>query len=209
MEEKKHKRIREQKHSSMWILIIVIIIVIISIVSLFVDNKQFQNNIEEKKKLEQELERIKQENKEKEEKEEKEKQEQERQKAYQEEQNKKEEIEKNISEENKKNVKKIKEEIKEVNNKNNKENKTQKELSQDIQKVIDKSNEKWDDKEKNRADTALELVKKHLGNEGYAYNLMDKVNDNIYMVVVLDNNTREVIGYYYSDIEKNIVVKEE
>lgn len=201
MEEKKHKRIREQKHSSIWILIIVIIIVIISIVSLFVDNKKFQNNIEEKKKLEQELEKIKQENKEKEE--------QERQKAYQEEQNKKEEIEKNISEENKKNVKKIKEEIKEVNNKNNKENKTQKELSQDIQKVIDKSNEKWDDKEKNRADTALELVKKHLGNEGYAYNLMDKVNDNIYMVVVLDNNTREVIGYYYSDIEKNIVVKEE
>ena len=206
MEEKKHKRIREQKHSSIWILIIVIIIVIISIVSLFVDNKKFQNNIEEKKKLEQELERIKQENKEKEEKE---KQEQERQKAYQEEQNKKEEIEKNIPEENKKNVKKIKEEIKEVNNKNNKENKTQKELSQDIQKVIDKSNEKWDDKEKNRADAALELVKKHLGNEGYAYNLMDKVNDNIYMVVVLDNNTREVIGYYYSDIEKNIVVKEE
>lgn len=206
MEEKKHKRIREQKHSSIWILIIVIIIVIISIVSLFVDNKKFQNNIEEKKKLEQELEKIKQENKEKEEKE---KQEQERQKAYQEEQNKKEEIEKNIPEENKKNVKKIKEEIKEVNNKNNKENKTQKELSQDIQKVIDKSNEKWDDKEKNRADAALELVKKHLGNEGYAYNLMDKVNDNIYMVVVLDNNTREVIGYYYSDIEKNIVVKEE
>lgn len=206
MEEKKHKRIREQKHSSIWILIIVIIIVIISIVSLFVDNKKFQNNIEEKKKLEQELEKIKQENKEKEEKE---KQEQERQKAYQEEQNKKEEIEKNIPEENKKNVKKIKEEIKEVNNKNNRENKTQKELSQDIQKVIDKSNEKWDDKEKNRADTALELVKKHLGNEGYAYNLMDKVNDNIYMVVVLDNNTREVIGYYYSDIEKNIVVKEE
>ena len=203
MEEKKHKRIREQKHSSIWILIIVIIIVIISIVSLFVDNKKFQNNIEEKKKLEQELERIKQE------KEEKEKQEQERQKVYQEEQNKKEEIEKNIPEENKKNVKKIKEEIKEVNNKNNKENKTQKELSQDIQKVIDKSNEKWDDKEKNRADTALELVKKHLGNEGYVYNLMDKVNDNIYMVVVLDNNTREVIGYYYSDIEKNIVVKEE
>ena len=203
MEEKKHKRIREQKHSSIWILIIVIIIVIISIVSLFVDNKKFQNNIEEKKKLEQELERIKQE------KEEKEKQEQERQKVYQEEQNKKEEIEKNISEENKKNVKKIKEEIKEVNNKNNKGNKTQKELSQDIQKVIDKSNEKWDDKEKNRADIALELVKKHLGNEGYAYNLMDKVNDNIYMVVVLDNNTREVIGYYYSDIEKNIVVKEE
>lgn len=206
MEEKKHKRIREQKHSSIWILIIVIIIVIISIVSLFVDNKKFQNNIEEKKKLEQELEKIKQENKEKEEKE---KQEQEKQKAYQEEQNKKEEIEKNIPEENKKNVKKIKEEIKEVNNKNNKGNKTQKELSQDIQKVIDKSNEKWDDKEKNRADTALELVKKHLGNEGYAYNLMDKVNDNIYMVVVLDNNTREVIGYYYSDIEKNIVVKEE
>ena len=206
MEEKKHKRIREQKHSSIWILIIVIIIVIISIVSLFVDNKKFQNNIEEKKKLEQELEKIKQENKEKEEKE---KQEQERQKAYQEEQSKKEEIEKNIPEENKKNVKKIKEEIKEVNNKNNKENKTQKELSQDIQRVIDKSNEKWDDKEKNRADTALELVKKHLGNEGYAYNLMDKVNDNIYMVVVLDNNTREVIGYYYSDIEKNIVVKEE
>ena len=206
MEEKKHKRIREQKHSSIWILIIVIIIFIISIVSLFVDNKKFQNNIEEKKKLEQELEKIKQENKEKEEKE---KQEQERQKAYQEEQSKKEEIEKNIPEENKKNVKKIKEEIKEVNNKNNKENKTQKELSQDIQKVIDKSNEKWDDKEKNRADAALELVKKHLGNEGYAYNLMDKVNDNIYMVVVLDNNTREVIGYYYSDIEKNIVVKEE
>ena len=206
MEEKKHKRIREQKHSSIWILVIVIIIVIISIVSLFVDNKMFQNNIEEKKKLEQELEKIKQENKEKEEKE---KQEQERQRAYQEEQNRKEEIEKNISEENKKNVKKIKEEIKEVNNKNNKENKTQKELSQDIQKVIDKSNEKWGDKEKNRADTALELVKKHLGNEGYAYNLMDKVNDNIYMVVVLDNNTREVIGYYYSDIEKNIVVKEE
>ena len=206
MEEKKHKRIREQKHSSIWILIIVIIIVIISIVSLFVDNKKFQNNIEEKKKLEQELEKIKQENKEKEEKE---KQEQEKQKAYQEEQSKKEEIEKNIPEENKKNVKKIKEEIKEVNNKNNKENKTQKELSQDIQKVIDKSNEKWDDKEKNRADTALELVKKHLGNEGYAYNLMDKVNDNIYMIVVLDNNTREVIGYYYSDIEKNIVVKEE
>ena len=57
MEEKKHKRIREQKHSSIWILIIVIIIVIISIVSLFVDNKKFQNNIEEKKKLEQELEK--------------------------------------------------------------------------------------------------------------------------------------------------------
>ena len=206
MEEKKHKRIREQKHSSIWILIIVIIIVIISIVSLFVDNKKFQNNIEEKKKLEQELEKIKQENKEKEEKE---KQEQERQKAYQEEQSKKEEIEKNIPEENKKNVKKIKEEIKEVNNKNNKENKTQKELSQDIQKVIDKSNEKWDDKEKNKADTALELVKKHLGNADYAYNLMDKISNNIYMVVVLDNNTREVIGYYYSDIEKNIVVKEE
>ena len=195
MEEKKHKRIREQKHSSIWILIIVIIIVTISIVSLFVDNKKFQNNIEEKKKLEQELEKIKQE--------------QEKQKAYQEEQSKKEEIEKNIPEENKKNVKKIKEEIKEVNNKNNKENKTQKELAQDIKKVIDKSNEKWDDKEKNRADTALELVKKHLGNEGYAYNLMDKVNDNIYMVVVLDNNSLEVIGYYYSDIEKNIVVKEE
>ena len=206
MEEKRHKRIREQKHSSIWILIIVIIIVIISIVSLFVDNKKFQNNIEEKKKLEQELEKIKQENKEKEEKE---KQEQEKQKAYQEEQNKKEEIEKNIPEENKKNVKKIKEEIKEVNNKNNKGNKTQKELSQDIQKVIDKSNEKWDDKEKNRADTALELVKKHLGNVDHAYNLMDKISNNIYMVVVLDNNTREVIGYYYSDIEKNIVVKEE
>ena len=45
MEEKKHKRIREQKHSSIWILIIVIIIVIISIVSLFVDNKKFQNNM--------------------------------------------------------------------------------------------------------------------------------------------------------------------
>ena len=206
MEEKKHKRIREQKHSSIWILIIVIIIVIISIVSLFVDNKKFQNNIEEKKKLEQELEKIKQENKEKEEKE---KQEQERQKAYQEEQSKKEEIEKNISEENKKNVKKIKEEIKEINSKNNRENKTQKELSQDIQNVIDKSNEKWNNSEKDRANNALELVKKHLGNEGYAYNLMDKVNDNIYMVVVLDNNTREVIGYYYSDIEKNIVVKEE
>ena len=203
MEEKKHKRIREQKHSSIWILIIVIIIIIISIVSLFVDNKKFQNNIEEKKKLEQELERIKQENKEKE------KQEQERQKAYQEEQNKKEEIEKNISEENKKNVKKIKEEIKEINSKNSRENKTQKELSQDIQNVIDKSNEKWNNSEKDRANNALELVKKHLGNGDYAYNLMDKISNNIYMVVVLDNNTREVIGYYYSDIEKNIAVKEE
>ena len=206
MEEKKHRRIREQKHSSIWILVIVIIIAILTITSIFIDNKKFQKNVDEKKKLEQELEKVKQENKDRELRE---KQEQEKQKAYQEEQSKKEEIEKNISEENKKNVKKIKEEIKEVNNKNNKENKTQKELSQDIQKVIDKSNEKWDDKEKNRADTALELVKKRLGNEGYAYNLMDKVNDNIYMVVVLDNNTREVIGYYYSDIEKNIVVKEE
>ena len=206
MEEKKHRRIREQKHSSIWILVIVIIIAILTITSIFIDNKKFQKNVDEKKKLEQELEKVKQENKDRELRE---KQEQEKQKAYQEEQSKKEEIEKNISEENKKNVKKIKEEIKEVNNKNNKENKTQKELAQDIKKVIDKSNEKWDDKEKNRADTALELVKKHLGNEGYAYNLMDKVNDNIYMVVVLDNNTREVIGYYYSDIEKNIVVKEE
>jgi len=101
------------------------------------------------------------------------------------------------------------EEIKEINSKNSRENKTQKELSQDIQNVIDKGNEKWNNSEKDRANNALELVKKHLGNEGYAYNLMDKVNDNIYMVVVLDNNTREVIGYYYSDIEKNIVVKEE
>ena len=139
----------------------------------------------------------------------KEKQEQERQKAYQEEQSKKEEIEKNISEENKKNVKKIKEEIKEINSKNNRENKTQKELSQDIQNVIDKGNEKWNNSEKDRANNALELVKKHLGNVDHAYNLMDKISNNIYMVVVLDNNTREVIGYYYSDIEKNIVVKEE
>ena len=49
----------------------------------------------------------------------------------------------------------------------------------------------------------------HFLNGDYAYNLMDKISNNIYMVVVLDNNTREVIGYYYSDIEKNIVVKEE
>ena len=206
MEEKKHRRIREQKHSSIWILVIVIIIAILTITSIFIDNKKFQKNVDEKKKLEQELEKVKQENKDRELRE---KQEQEKQKAYQEEQSKKEEIEKNISEENKKNVKKIKEEIKEINSKNNRENKTQKELSQDIQNVIDKGNEKWNNSEKDRANNALELVKKHLGNEGYAYNLMDKVNDNIYMVVVLDNNTREVIGYYYSDIEKNIVVKEE
>ena len=198
MEEKKHRRIREQKHSSIWILVIVIIIAILTITSIFIDNKKFQKNVDEKKKLEQELEKVKQENKERELRE---KQEQEKQKAYQEEQSKKEEIEKNISEENKKNVKKIKEEIKEINSKNNRENKTQKELSQDIQNVIDKS--------KDRANNALELVKKHLGNGDYAYNLMDKISNNIYMVVVLDNNTREVIGYYYSDIEKNIVVKEE
>ena len=184
MEEKKHRRIREQKHSSIWILVTVIIIAILTITSIFIDNKKFQKNVDEKKKLEQELEKVKQENKDRELKE---KQEQEKQKAYQEEQSKKEEIEKNISE----------------------ENKTQKELSQDIQNVIDKSNEKWNNSEKDRANNALELVKKHLGNGDYAYNLMDKISNNIYMVVVLDNNTREVIGYYYSDIEKNIVVKEE
>ena len=206
MEEKKHRRIREQKHSSIWILVIVIIIAILTITSIFIDNKKFQKNVDEKKKLEQELEKVKQENKDRELRE---KQEQEKQKAYQEEQSKKEEIEKNISEENKKNVKKIKEEIKEINSKNNRDNKTQKELSQDIQNVIDKSNEKWNNSEKDRANNALELVKKHLGNVDHAYNLMDKISNNIYMVVVLDNNTREVIGYYYSDIEKNIVVKEE
>ena len=206
MEEKKHRRIREQKHSSIWILVIVIIIAILTITSIFIDDKKFQKNVDEKKKLEQELEKVKQENKDRELRE---KQEQEKQKAYQEEQSKKEEIEKNISEENKKNVKKIKEEIKEINSKNNRDNKTQKELSQDIQNVIDKSNEKWNNSEKDRANNALELVKKHLGNADYAYNLMDKISNNIYMVVVLDNNTREVIGYYYSDIEKNIVVKEE
>ena len=206
MEEKKHRRIREQKHSSIWILVIVIIIAILTITSIFIDNKKFQKNVDEKKKLEQELEKVKQENKDRELRE---KQEQEKQKAYKEEQSKKEEIEKNISEENKKNVKKIKEEIKEINSKNNRDNKTQKELSQDIQNVIDKSNEKWNNSEKDRANNALELVKKHLGNADYAYNLMDKISNNIYMVVVLDNNTREVIGYYYSDIEKNIVVKEE
>ena len=206
MEEKKHRRIREQKHSSIWILVIVIIIAILTITSIFIDNKKFQKNVDEKKKLEQELEKVKQENKDRELRE---KQEQEKQKAYQEEQSKKEEIEKNISEENKKNVKKIKEEIKEINSKNNRDNKTQKELSQDIQNVIDKSNEKWNNSEKDRANNALELVKKHLGNADYAYNLLDKISNNIYMVVVLDNNTREVIGYYYSDIEKNIVVKEE
>jgi len=206
MEEKKHRRIREQKHSSIWILVIVIIIAILTITSIFIDNKKFQKNVDEKKKLEQELEKVKQENKDRELRE---KQEQEKQKAYQEEQSKKEEIEKNISEENKKNVKKIKEEIKEINSKNNRENKTQKELSQDIQNVIDKGNEKWNNSEKDRANNALELVKKHLGNVDHAYNLMDKISNNIYMVVVLDNNTREVIGYYYSDIEKNIVVKEE
>ena len=206
MEEKKHRRIREQKHSSIWILVIVIIIAILTITSIFIDNKKFQKNVDEKKKLEQELEKVKQENKDRELRE---KQEQEKQKAYQEEQSKKEEIEKNISEENKENVKKIKEEIKEINSKNNKVNKTQKELSQDMQKVIDKSSEKWNVSEKDRATNAVEIVKKHLGNADYAYNLMDKVNDNIYMVVVLDNNTREVIGYYYSDIEKNIAVKEE
>ena len=206
MEEKKHRRIREQKHSSIWILVIVIIIAILTITSIFIDNKKFQKNVDEKKKLEQELEKVKQENKDRELRE---KQEQEKQKAYQEEQSKKEEKEKNISEENKKNVKKIKEEIKEINSKNNRENKTQKELSQDIQNVIDKGNEKWNNSEKDRANNALELVKKHLGNVDHAYNLMDKISNNIYMVVVLDNNTREVIGYYYSDIEKNIVVKEE
>ena len=193
MEEKKHRRIREQKHSSIWILVIVIIIAILTITSIFIDNKKFQKNVDEKKKLEQELEKVKQENKDRELRE------------NQEEQSKKEEIEKNISEENKKNVKKIKEEIKEINSKNSRENKTQKELSQDIQNVIDKSNEKWNNSEKYRANNALELVKKHLGNGDYAYNLMDKISNNIYMVVVLDNNTREVIGYYYSDIEKNIV----
>ena len=187
MEEKKHRRIREQKHSSIWILVIVIIIAILTITSIFIDNKKFQKNVDEKKKLEQELEKVKQENKDRELRE---KQEQEKQKAYQEEQSKK-------------------EEIKEINSKNSRENKTQKELSQDIQNVIDKSNEKWNNSEKDRANNALELVKKHLGNGDYAYNLMDKISNNIYMVVVLDNNTREVIGYYYSDIEKNIVVKEE
>ena len=205
MEEKKQRRIKRQKHSSIWMLVIVIVIAILAITSLFIDNKKFENSVNEKKKLEQEIEKLKQENKEKELRE---KQEQEKQKALQEEK-KKEEIEKNISEENKENVKKIKEEIKEINSKNNKVNKTQKELSQDMQKVIDKSSEKWNVSEKDRATNAVEIVKKHLGNADYAYNLMDKVNDNIYMVVVLDNNTREVIGYYYSDIEKNIAVKEE
>ena len=187
MEEKKHRRIREQKHSSIWMLVIVIIIAILAITSLFIDNKKFENSVNEKKKLEQEIEKLKQENKEKELRE---KQEEEKQKALQEEEKKK-------------------EEIKEINSKNNKINKTQKELSQDMQKVIDKSSEKWNASEKDRATNAVEIVKKHLGNADYAYNLMDKVNDNIYMVVVLDNNTREVIGYYYSDIEKNIAVKEE
>ena len=205
MEEKNQRRIKRQKHSSIWMLIIVIVIVILAITSLFIDNKKFENSVNEKKKLEQEIEKLKQENREKELRE---KQEQEKQKALQEEK-KKEEIEKNISEENKENVKKIKEEIKEINSKNNKVNKTQKELSQDMQKVIDRSSEKWNISEKDRATNAVEIVKKHLGNADYAYNLMDKVNDNIYMVVVLDNNTREVIGYYYSDIEKNIAVKEE
>lgn len=206
MEEKKQRRIKRQKHSSIWMLVIVIVIAILAITSLFIDNKKFENSVNEKKKLEQEIEKLKQENKEKELRE---KQEEEKQKALQEEEKKKEEIEKNISEENKENVKKIKEEIKEINSKNNKVNKTQKELSQDMQKVIDKSSEKWNVSEKDRATNAVEIVKKHLGNADYAYNLMDKVNDNIYMVVVLDNNTREVIGYYYSDIEKNIAVKEE
>ena len=197
MEEKNQRRMKRQKHSSIWMLVIVIVIAILAITSLFIDNKKFENSVNEKKKLEQEIEKLKQENKEKELRE------------KQEEEKKKEEIEKNISEENKENVKKIKEEIKEINSKNNKVNKTQKELSQDMQKIIDKSSEKWNVSEKDRATNAVEIVKKHLGNADYAYNLMDKVNDNIYMVVVLDNNTREVIGYYYSDIEKNIAVKEE
>jgi len=42
MEEKKHRRIREQKHSSIWILVIVIIIAILTITSIFIDNKKFQ-----------------------------------------------------------------------------------------------------------------------------------------------------------------------
>ena len=63
MEEKKHRRIRKQKHSSIWILVIVIIIAILTITSIFIDNKKFQKNVDEKKKLEQELEKVKQENK--------------------------------------------------------------------------------------------------------------------------------------------------
>ena len=62
MEEKRHKRIREQKHSSIWILVIVIIIAILTITSIFIDNKKFENSVNEKKKLEQEIENLKKEN---------------------------------------------------------------------------------------------------------------------------------------------------
>ena len=105
----------------------------------------------------------------------------------------KEDIEKNISEENKKNVQKLKNEIKEFKNNGNKENITQKELSNNIQKVIEKSSEKWSNTEKEKGEKALDIVRNHLGNNEYSYNLMDKINDNTYMVVVLDSNTREVI----------------
>jgi len=39
MEEKNQRRIKRQKHSSIWMLIIVIVIVILAITSLFIDNK--------------------------------------------------------------------------------------------------------------------------------------------------------------------------
>ena len=86
-----------------------------------------------------------------------------------------------------------KNEIKEFKNTGNKENITQKELSNNIQKVIEKSSEKWNNTEKEKGEKALDIVRNHLGNNEYSYNLMDKINDNTYMVVVLDSNTREVI----------------
>ena len=58
MEENKQRRIRQQKHSSLWMLVIVIVIAILAITSLFIDNKKFENSVNEKKKLEQEIEKL-------------------------------------------------------------------------------------------------------------------------------------------------------
>ena len=201
MDKEKHQKSRrrdiiKQNKNSVWILAMVVVIAIIVITSMFTDKEKFEKNKIEKEKLEKEIENLKK-DKEKTEEEElkkqREKEEQEQKRLYDEELKKKEEIEKNISEENKKNVQKLKNEIKEFKNTGNKENITQKELSNNIQKVIEKSSEKWSNTEKEKGEKALDIVRNHLGNNEYSYNLMDKINDNTYMVVVLDSNTREVI----------------
>mgnify|MGYP000866959338 FL=1 len=193
-QKSRRREIIKHNKNSVWILAIVVVIAIIVITSMFTDKEKFEKNKIEKEKLEQEIENSKKDKEKDEElKKQREKEEQEQKKLYDEELKKKEEIEKNISEENKKNVQKLKNEIKEFKNTGNKENITQKELSNNIQKVIEKSSEKWSNTEKEKGEKALDIVRNHLGNNEYSYNLMDKINDNTYMVVVLDSNTREVI----------------